>query len=129
METPESKTVLIAEDDANLRRLFNKVLRPFGFFVQLAADGREAMTLLQARLPYILLLDIHMPYVSGLEVLAYVREIERDQHTYIIVMTSDHRAGETMKVDQADLLLLKPVDIHTLTRFVQQLGEVQAGDS
>src|ERR1700694_3772338 len=68
------KRMLIAEDNYDLRRIFAKVFSNKHFDVHVVVDGREAISTLEQIMPDILLLDVNMPHVSGLEVLAHVRQ-------------------------------------------------------
>jgi len=115
------RRVLIAEDNADLRMIFAKVFERTEFKVQVALDGHEAMQALMAGLPDVLILDINMPNVSGLDVLTYVRRTEGDRHVNIIVVTGNAQMEQSPVVELADLFLLKPVDVFTLVIFAQRL--------
>jgi DNA-binding response OmpR family regulator len=62
-------TIVLAEDDADLRALYAGCLRNAGHVVVEAADGAEALSLVRAHTPELLLLDIWMPILNGIEVL------------------------------------------------------------
>jgi CheY-like chemotaxis protein len=66
-------TVLLAEDDPNVRNIVRHVLEADGLRVALATDGREALEQWAALKPDLLVLDVMMPHLTGLEVLARVR--------------------------------------------------------
>lgn len=79
--------VLIAEDDKTLSLLLKFRLEKEGFETYMAADGKEAMTLIESSNPDIILTDIMMPFSSGLEVISYVKEnLQRD--TPIVVFSA-----------------------------------------
>jgi DNA-binding response OmpR family regulator len=65
-------TIVLAEDDANLRTLYAEWLRRAGHRVWEAADGAEAIACVRAHRPDLLLLDIWMPILNGLEVLEHL---------------------------------------------------------
>jgi DNA-binding response OmpR family regulator len=65
-------TIVLAEDDADLRALYAECLRRDGHVVLEAADGGEAVSLVKAHAPEIVLLDIWMPILNGLEVLEHL---------------------------------------------------------
>ena len=65
-------TIVLAEDDANLRALYAEWLRRAGHRVWEAADGAEAVACVRAHRPDLLLLDIWMPILNGLEVLEHL---------------------------------------------------------
>jgi DNA-binding response OmpR family regulator len=65
-------TIVLAEDDPDLRALYAECLRGAGHVVLEAADGAEAISLVRAHTPELLLLDIWMPILNGLEVLEHL---------------------------------------------------------
>jgi DNA-binding response OmpR family regulator len=70
-----SSSILIADDDADVRRLIAGLLERAGHGVVEASDGREALKLLYARRPCLVLLDVTMPGLDGWQVLERVREV------------------------------------------------------
>ena len=79
--------VLIADDDASTRRGVSKLLERAGFEVSEAADGIAALNAIREKQYDLVFLDIWMPHLSGLEVLAHVRT--GTSRPKVIVMTSD----------------------------------------
>jgi DNA-binding response OmpR family regulator len=88
-----SKTILIADDKANIRNLVREYLEAEGFRVVVAANGREALYAARQEKPDLILLDIMMPEMSGYDFLKTYRK-ERD--TPIILLTA--KLDETDKV-------------------------------
>lgn len=80
--------VLLAEDDADQRELFTLILEMNGFEVHSVADGKEALDELQRTAPDLILTDIGMPRIDGLELVKLVKQREELAHVPIIVMTS-----------------------------------------
>ncbi len=72
---PTSSTILFAEDDRRLRRLYSVALESAGYNVISAADGDEALELLYAVRPTVILLDIMMPNMNGIEICKRAREM------------------------------------------------------
>jgi two-component system response regulator VicR len=68
-------TIVLAEDDPNLRTLYAEWLRRAGHRVWEAADGAEALACVRAHRPDLLLLDIWMPILNGLEVLEHLGRV------------------------------------------------------
>jgi DNA-binding response OmpR family regulator len=62
-------TIVLAEDDSDLRAIYAQCLRQAGHIVWEAEDGAQALTMVRSRSPELLLLDIWMPIFNGLEVL------------------------------------------------------------
>jgi CheY-like chemotaxis protein len=67
-------SVLIADDDAALRETLGNVLAPLGVRALLAANGEEALRIVQHQEVHLVLLDVHMPRLGGLETLRLVRQ-------------------------------------------------------
>lgn len=119
------KQVLIAEDNADLRSIFTHAFDNSQFEVRAVVDGLQVMDELNTRLPDILMLDINMPNLSGLEVLRYVHEQPHMKDLKIIVVTGNPQAKQTPEAEYADLFLLKPVGIFELRKFVERLTQTQ----
>ena len=97
-----------------------------------AANGFEAQTYLTRNLPDVVVLDINMPGLSGLDVLRFVRDIEGDNHVIILVVTADHLAQGTKEAEMADLFLQKPVratELITLTKRLIDGRTMQMDDA
>ena len=115
------KQVLIAEDRPDLRKIFGHVFNKQHFNVRMAADGIEALEALRIQTPDILVLDINMPNLSGLEVLTYVRQQQSLKDIKVIVVTGNSLAVQYPEVGSADLFLVKPVNLSELVTFAQRL--------
>lgn len=88
-EVLANKTALIVDDDAMNRMLGEIILEGFNMTVFLASDGNEAIELLGHRKYDIILLDIHMPVVSGLDVARFIRQELKDHQVKVIAVTAD----------------------------------------
>ena len=82
-----SATIVLAEDDADLRSLYAECLRRAGHVVLEAADGAEAVSLVRAHAPELLLLDIWMPILNGLEVLEHLGRTSEAVGLKIVVLS------------------------------------------
>ena len=118
-----NKRVLIAEDDKELRTIFARIFSRREFDVHLAADGKETLAALEQMLPDILILDVNMPYISGLDVLAYIRANHNMENLKVIVVTGNATANQSPEASLADLFLIKPVNTHDLVVLAQRLLE------
>lgn len=85
--------ILVVDDEAGIRDLVGQYLRNEGFDVDVAADGAEALARFRGRPPDLVVLDLRLPGIDGLDVL---REIRRTSSAYVIVLTA--RADETDKL-------------------------------
>jgi two-component system alkaline phosphatase synthesis response regulator PhoP len=88
-----SKTILVADDKANIRNLVREYLEAEGFRVVIAANGREALYAARAEKPDLILLDIMMPEMSGYE---FIKVYRKERETPIILLTA--KLDETDKV-------------------------------
>jgi DNA-binding response OmpR family regulator len=87
------KTILVADDKANIRNLVRDYLEAEGFRVVIAADGREALYAARAEKPDLILLDIMMPEMSGYD---FIKAYRKESATPIILLTA--KLDETDKV-------------------------------
>jgi CheY-like chemotaxis protein len=106
-------TALIIEDEPDLVRIFARALELSGYKVETRSDGAEAMNLLATMAPDIVVLDLHLPTVSGQEILKTIRADGRFQKTRVIIATADYQIAEELRED-ADLVLLKPISFKQL---------------
>jgi two-component system response regulator MprA len=123
-------TVLFVDSDADSRFVYQSVATAEGFGVELAADGHEAIALANLFLPDVVVLDVRLPELSGLEVARLLRESERTREIPIVIVS----AGDTAAVDAAvratgyEGHLVKPCCVDDLLRLVNVLalgGRVQ----
>ncbi|MBK1723325.1 hybrid sensor histidine kinase/response regulator [Thiocystis violacea] len=84
----EPACVMVVDDSLTVRRVTSRLLRRQNMEVLTAKDGVEALTLLDERIPDLLLLDIEMPRMDGYELTRHIRRSERLQHLPIIMITS-----------------------------------------
>lgn len=112
---------LVAEDETDLAIIFSKALQEAGFETQIVRAGDTALMWLTSTAPQIVVLDLHLPRVSGEEVLAQIRADERLAATKVIIATADPRLAETLQ-DKADLVLLKPIGFSQLRDLAARLG-------
>jgi len=115
--------ILIVEDDESLILMLEIALRPLHHEVIRCLSGTDAVPMMRARQPDLVLLDLMMPATSGNSVLAEIRADDTLRATPVIVLSA-HPKGETIAVEAgADVFLSKPVDIRTFRETVTQLLE------
>ena len=123
----ETSDVLIVDDDADLRRTLFLLLDK-AYKVVEAANGKEALRLLKTQRPRLILLDITMPEMSGLDVLRAARELDK---TLRIVMVTSHQELEVAK-SALDLgaiaYVTKPFDADFIRGEVRRLLTPEADD-
>jgi CheY-like chemotaxis protein len=112
--------VLIIEDALELAKIFAEILEMNGLNVEVIGDGAVAMQRLEMVVPDLILLDMHLPHVSGLEILAYVRRTSRLNKTKIVAVTANTMLTAELE-EKADLLLIKPVRFSQINELVIRL--------
>jgi DNA-binding response OmpR family regulator len=111
---------LIIEDDPNLATIFAEALRTAGFETEIAHDGKAALAQLAATTPTVVVLDLHLPHVSGQKILQQIRADGRLAKTRILLTTADALLAESLQ-EEADLVLLKPISFHQLRDLAKRL--------
>lgn len=121
LETTCVKTILIAEDNKDLRRLFSSIFRKRGYDVYSVENGQQAVDFLTIQLPDLLVLDVNMPELCGLDVLKFVREMTTTKHVQVIIVSGNTMIERIPEAKYADLLLMKPVSTHDLVTLAERL--------
>lgn len=117
-----TKNILIVEDNPDLQQIFTWVFhRNQHFEVRTAMDGLEAVESIKELMPDVIILDINMPGISGLEVLAYVRNHQGDKAVKVIIVTGNYLAKFEPEAELADLFLVKPLEVPQLLTLAQRL--------
>lgn len=119
--TDSDQLVLVVDDEASIRRSLEGVLKDEGFPVILAEDGESAIRLLMTTRPALVLLDIWMPGMDGLETLRKIKEIHPDLP---VVMVSGHATISTAiaatRLGAVDFLE-KPLDLSGTIQVVRRV--------
>jgi DNA-binding response OmpR family regulator len=120
---------LIIEDDELLAAALADALRALEFETEIAVDGKQALSLLDEVVPWIVVLDLHLPIIpgshslrhTGMGVLYELQKNSRLTETRIIIATGDARAAEHLS-GQADLVLVKPFTCSQLQDLVTRMA-------
>jgi CheY-like chemotaxis protein len=114
-------TLLIVDDEANQRRLYQEELSDEGYTIKLAENGKEALESIAAVPPDLVVLDIRMPVMDGLEALGKI--IGKERNIPVII----HSAYSSYKDDfiswAADDFVVKSADLTGLKRKIRELLE------
>jgi two-component system cell cycle response regulator DivK len=103
----------IIEDDRKQATIFDQALQMAGFETEIIRDGNTALTRLAATVPAVVVLDLHLPHVSGKEILQQIRADERLVETSVILATADTLLAGSLR-EGASLVLLKPISFSQL---------------
>jgi chemosensory pili system protein ChpA (sensor histidine kinase/response regulator) len=110
----------VIEDDEDLSNIFAEALQNAGYQVETIRDGALARQRLTEVVPSIVLLDMHLPKVTGSELLADIRSDPRLTEVRVVVATADARLGDEFR-EVADFTLIKPISFIQLRDLTKRL--------
>ena len=105
-----------------LSTIFEKALSMAGFETEIISNGNIALTRLKETVPDLITLDLHLPKVSGEDILKAIKADERLDGAKIIITTADTRLGEFLS-PQVDMVLLKPIRFSHLRNLAVEIRE------
>jgi two-component system cell cycle response regulator DivK len=120
------KTILIVEDNALNQQLFAELLEDAGYATLSAGEGLDAFNLAKQHRPDLILMDIQLPAISGLEVTRWLKDDPDLRHIPVIAITAYAMPGdqERMKAGGCEAYIPKPISttnfLQTIARFVDQ---------
>ena len=116
-------SILLVDDEEMYRSIISEYLRDNGYIVYEAENGKDALEKIRKREPEILILDVMMPGMSGLEVCRAVRSDSSVGQTKIVITSAKGQKKEQQEgiVAGADRYLTKPFEIKTLLETVEEL--------
>jgi CheY-like chemotaxis protein len=120
--TPPEKTVLIIEDEPDAAELFAEMMRVSGFRVQKTLSSTPALSMMTAEKPDIVLLDIMMPDISGLDVLRRMRDDPNLANIPVVVVSAKSMPADIKHGMEAgaSTYLTKPVGFLELKEAVER---------
>jgi len=116
----EAPLLLITDDDADFRETLQGVFEPKGFRTVLAGDGEEALHVVRSQEVHLVLLDMHMPKLTGLETLKLVKQFRSRLPCILLSAELDDLIIEEARLARAFSVLSKPVTLRQLTGAVHQ---------
>jgi CheY-like chemotaxis protein len=116
------KNILVVEDDMETAEMFSEMLKVGGYQVQVCFDGQQARAVLQDSPPDVVVLDMMMPVISGMEVLQFVRNSADLFMMPVVVVSAKGLPGDIEKAVKAgaNYYLTKPVSYFDLNRAVEE---------
>lgn len=119
--------MLISDDNEGHRRLLEMLLTSYQYEVISTQDGHEALTYLQSATPDLMILDVEMPFMTGLELCKRVRRLRRLQAIPVLIMTAVDRPDLDRQADQAGAtrIMHKPIRGQNLRKIVGELVGAQ----
>jgi len=117
------KRILIVEDNPENMRLMEMTLRAKGYTLLKATDGEKALDMAMRERPDLIIMDIRLPKMSGLEVTRKLRETPAFSHTPIIGVTAYAMKGDKERIIEAgcDAYLSKPINTRELPKVIAEM--------
>ena len=118
-------TVLVAEDSSDTRIMLKRAFELKGYHVVEAEDGQQALEMARRHRPNLIIVDLNMPVLDGLETIKNFRKLEAEgDHTPIVTITAYDVYGmeEAAKENGTNVYLTKPLDLEELDRALKGLG-------
>ena len=117
-----AKTVLIVEDNELNMKLFHDLLEAHGYNTLETKDGREALRLAREHHPDLILMDIQLPEISGLEVTKWIKEDSSLRAIPVIAVTAFAMKGDEEKIREGgcEAYLAKPISVANFLETVEK---------
>jgi len=121
------KTILIVEDEPRNMKLLRDLLQRFGYETIEAFDGEQGVKLSVEKMPNLILMDIMMPKMDGLEATRIIKANTKTKHIPIIALTSYAMKGDREKAIEAgcDGYIAKPIDIKEVLKTIETYSTVK----
>lgn len=117
-----AKTVLVVEDNELNMKLFHDLLEAHGYKILQSKDGLEALKLAREHRPDLILMDIQLPEVSGLEVTKWIKEDENLCDIPVIAVTAFAMKGDEEKIREGgcEAYIAKPISVTSFLKTVER---------
>ena len=124
------KTILYIEDNFHNRRIVHKILAPCGYTIIEAEDGVSGLEMIRTHRPPLILLDIGLPGIDGLDIVERIKTDEQLRHIRIIALTASAMRGDRERFLAAgcDDYLSKPIKVNELIEMVEEYYPVTEND-
>ena len=119
-----AKTVLIVEDNELNMKLFNDLLEAHGYATLKTRNGMDALGLTRAHRPSLILMDIQLPEVSGLDVIKWIKADDQICHIPVIAITAFAMQGDEARIREGgcEAYIAKPIAVsnflETISRYI-----------
>ncbi len=120
-------TILIVEDDNNQRLLYEQELKLEGYEVVTASDGKEALEKVQEQQPDLIIMDINMPRMDGIETMGKI--LGKNKEIPVIINTAYSNYKDNFMSWAADAYIVKSSDLLELKNTVKEILAKKAKDS
>lgn len=120
-------TILLVEDDKNQRLLYEQELSLEGYEVVTASNGKEALEKVQVQLPDIVIMDINMPKMDGIEAIGKI--LSKNKEIPVIINTAYSNYKDNYMSWAADAYIVKSSDLSELKDTIKRVLANRAEDS
>ena len=120
-----AKTILIVEDNELNMKLFRDLLEAQGYDILQTRDGMQALDLARKERPDLIVMDIQLPQVSGLEVTKWIKADDNLKHIPVVAVTAFAMKGDEEKIREGgcEAYIAKPISVtnflQTVERFIE----------
>ena len=118
----KNKTILIVEDNELNMKLFHDLLEAHGYATLQTKDGNEALKLAREHFPNLILMDIQLPEVSGLEVTRWIKGDDSSRHIPVIEVTAFAMKGDEEKIREGgcEAYIAKPISVTNFMEVIER---------
>jgi len=115
--------IVFVDDEEQIRKLMQSWLEKRGYVVEVAGDGNEALRLIRARMPDLLITDVNMPNMNGFELTRRLRADHRTARMPIVMLSARKQADDILTgyAEGADEYISKPVEMSVLAAKIEVL--------
>jgi two-component system phosphate regulon response regulator PhoB len=121
----DTPTAIVVEDDLFLSEIYSDTLRGIGVSVETYYDGDSALRKIQTARPDLVVLDLNLPKVSGIEIFREMRKRTETAETWVLIVTANPMQAAELNETETDsqnlLVLAKPVSVDQLEQLARRL--------
>ncbi len=114
-------SVFVIDDDPEFCEIVQTFLDGEGHKVDVTSAAQEALGHLQDKNPDVILLDLRMPEINGLELLPRIKELTHGSHVIVVTGLNDYRVADLLYENGADEFVTKPIRLIALSRIIARL--------
>ena len=117
-----AKKILVVEDNELNMKLFHDLLESQGYDILQTQEGMSALRIAREEVPDLILMDIQLPEVSGMEVAKWIKEDEKIRHIPIIAVTAFAMKGDEEKIREGgrEAYIAKPISVNDFLSTVKK---------
>lgn len=117
------KTILIVDDSESIRKLVQFNLSNAGYYILVANNGKDALKYFNGEIIHLLLTDLHMPVMNGLELIKEVRKIKLYKHLPILFLTTETQTSIKKEAKEAGATgwIVKPFEFEKLISTIRKV--------